>query len=74
MATEYTPTFVASLPHNPEETGGIEYIFNNNTLPITIYNISGMIIYNGLGKDLPQLNKGIYIIKQGTKTRKICVR
>lgn len=53
----------------PEGAGVNDVLSENNNIVI-IYNINGVVIFRGLLDDMPILDSGIYIIKQGLKTIK----
>ena len=38
-----------------------------------IYNINGMLVYSGIGDDIPWLAPGIYIIRRGNNAQKILI-
>ena len=75
MTTVYPADFVAKLPDDLVPTG-IEDLLNTvNTenSAIVVCNISGQLVYQGHKDNLPELHKGIYIIKCGTEIHKIAV-
>jgi len=53
---------------------GIDEIIYNDIKTITVYNVKGILIYHGKTSELPKLESGIYIIKQGGKTIKLFQR
>lgn len=55
-----------------EETTGVDEIENSSKLPYIIYNLSGVKVAEGEGEaETSGLPKGIYIIRQGSKSEKI---
>ncbi|MDE6084644.1 MAG: leucine-rich repeat domain-containing protein [Muribaculaceae bacterium] len=58
-------TIIDDLPNN----SGLDEVSIDNTKPIDVYNMNGVCIFSGIyQQDLPS---GIYIIKQGTRSKTI---
>lgn len=55
------------------ETADVIKVCGNGYL-LEVYDLNGRCIYNGPKGKCPRLNKGMYIFKSGSKTRKIVVR
>lgn len=55
------------------ETADVIKVWGNGYL-LEVYDLNGRCIYNGPKGKCPRLDKGMYIFKSGSKTRKIVVR
>lgn len=75
MITTYSPEIVAELPHDPNPDLSAIKLFNdsgdNDT--ISIYDMSGYLIYNGSIRLTPRLSKGIYLVVNGLSSHKILI-
>lgn len=75
MITTYSPETVAELPHDPNPDLSAIKLFNdsgdNDT--ISIYDMSGYLIYKGSIRLTPRLSKGIYMIVNGLSSHKILI-
>lgn len=60
-------TIIDDLPNE----SGIENILIDNTQPIEIYNLEGKCVFSGFGNY--ELKSGFYIIRQGSKCKKIII-
>ena len=56
------------------EGAGLDEILFNDNKDITVYSINGILLFHGDSSELPSLDSGIYIIKQGDKTIKFLQR
>lgn len=74
MSTDYAPSFIATLPHNPKDSSGVITSLDDPELHIAIYSLSGYLIYDGPQLEVPKLQSGFYIVKHEAITSKIYVK
>lgn len=72
MSSEYTSEFNAEVPHTPTSVGEI---LTDDATVCNLYDLNGqLILKNGSKADLDKLSSGIYILRQGNRSRKIVIK